>query len=76
MDTLVSELARVTSGERTRAEECGYLLSKTHASQVFLTLLSFTISPLIISIYLMLPRYGSAFKKNHSMLTLTPILSA
>ncbi|WJZ88257.1 hypothetical protein VitviT2T_007576 [Vitis vinifera] len=34
MDNLVSELARVTGGERTLSEECGYLLSRTHALQV------------------------------------------
>lgn len=34
IDTLISELARVSGGERALAEECGHLLFKTYASQV------------------------------------------
>lgn len=38
IDTLISELARVSGGERALAEECGHLLFKTYASQVPLPL--------------------------------------
>uniref|UniRef100_A0A5B7CAK2 Protein ENDOSPERM DEFECTIVE 1 n=1 Tax=Davidia involucrata TaxID=16924 RepID=A0A5B7CAK2_DAVIN len=34
MDTLVSELAKVTGGQRALIEECGDLLFRTHTSQV------------------------------------------
>ena len=34
MEILISELAKVTGGEKALIEECGDLLSKTHAFQV------------------------------------------
>lgn len=35
VEFLMSELAKVTGGERALIEECGGLLSKTHAYQVW-----------------------------------------
>ncbi|KAI9160978.1 hypothetical protein LWI28_013342 [Acer negundo] len=35
MEILISEVAKVTGGEKALIEECGDLLSKTHAFQVF-----------------------------------------
>lgn len=37
-EILISELARVTGGEKALIGECGGLLSKTYASQVSLTM--------------------------------------
>lgn len=34
VEMLISELAKVTGGERALVEECGGLLSKTHTFQV------------------------------------------
>ena len=69
MDNLVSELAKVTGGERTRAEECEYLLSKTQASQVCSIFPIFYHFTLIISIFLMLPSMEvPLYKSCHSPL--------
>lgn len=43
MDASISELARVSGGERALVEECGHLLFKTYTSQVSLPLILFNL---------------------------------
>lgn len=49
-ETLISELARLTGGEKALVEECGDLLSNTYTSQVcFLVLVSLLSHSVIVT---------------------------